>query len=202
MKVFLPAIFGLVPRQMVRAIATFIEFCYIVRRSVIDENDLKKLDQLLIKFHDEREVFRDVGVRADGFNLPRQHSLVHYSNSIRKFGAPNGLCSSITESKHIKAVREPWRRSNRFNALSQMLLTNQRMDKLATSAVLFRANGLLDQSMWAGHLDPQMGNLPAIGAGNDDDDDGGAVDDCRDILGEVKLARDPGVCYTLLVSDQ
>ena len=116
---------------------------------------------------------------------------------------PNGLCSSITESKHIKAVREPWQHSNQFNVLSQMLLTNQRMDKLATSAVLFRSNRLLDQSMWAGHLDPpEKGNLPAIGARNDDDDDGGAVYDCWDILGEVKLARDPGVCYTLLVSGQ
>jgi len=26
-----------------------------------------------------------------------------------------------------KAVKEPWRRSNRFDALSQMLLTNQRL---------------------------------------------------------------------------
>ncbi|KAJ6617373.1 hypothetical protein B0H10DRAFT_2176466 [Mycena sp. CBHHK59/15] len=29
--------------------------------------------------------------------------------------APNGLCSSITESKHIKAVKQPWRRSRRGN---------------------------------------------------------------------------------------
>ncbi|KAH9028838.1 hypothetical protein EDB83DRAFT_2230010 [Lactarius deliciosus] len=27
---------------------------------------------------------------------------------IQQFGALNGLCSSITESKHIKAVKEPW----------------------------------------------------------------------------------------------
>ncbi|KAH9975649.1 hypothetical protein BJV74DRAFT_862382 [Russula compacta] len=45
------------------------------------------------------------------------HSLEHYRRNIQLFGAPNGLCSSITESKHIKAVKEPWRRSSHFEAL-------------------------------------------------------------------------------------
>ncbi|KAF8128403.1 hypothetical protein EV363DRAFT_1400566 [Boletus edulis] len=31
---------------------------------------------------------------------------------IRLFGAPNGLCLSIIESKHIKAIKEPYRQSN------------------------------------------------------------------------------------------
>jgi hypothetical protein len=77
------------------------------------------------------------------FSLPRQHSMVHYVHCIRLFGAPNGLCSSITESKHIKAVKEPWRRSSRYNALGQMLLTNQRLDKLAASRVDFRTRRML-----------------------------------------------------------
>ena len=57
--------------------------------------------------------------------MPRQHSIIHYYALIRLFGAPNGLCSSITESKHIRAVKEPWRRSNRNEALGQMLITNR-----------------------------------------------------------------------------
>jgi hypothetical protein len=69
---------------------------------------------------------------------------MHYHHLIREFGAPNGLCSSITESKHIKAVKEPWRRSNRFNALGQMLLTNQRLDKLAAAKVDFVHRKMLD----------------------------------------------------------
>jgi hypothetical protein len=97
----------------------------------------------LKRFHRYREIFRTSGVRPRGFNLPRQHSLIHYHKLIRAFGAPNGLCSSITESKHIKAVKEPWRRSSRFEALSQMLLTNQRLDKLAASRVDFVDRGML-----------------------------------------------------------
>ena len=103
----------------------------------------KQLRAALASYHQHREVFREEGVRAD-FSLPRQHSMVHYVDRIWNFGAPNGLCSSITESRHITAVKEPWRRSNRFEALGQMLLTNQRLDKLSASRVSFTSRGMLD----------------------------------------------------------
>ncbi|KAF8545891.1 hypothetical protein OG21DRAFT_1428433, partial [Imleria badia] len=63
------------------------------------------------------------------------------------FGAPNGLCSSITESKHIKAVKQPYRRSNHHNALGQMLTTNQRLDKLAHCCVDFKQREMLDGTL-------------------------------------------------------
>jgi hypothetical protein len=91
-------------------------------------------------------------VRPGGFALPRQHSLVHYFSLVRAFGAPNGLCSSITESKHIKAVKEPWRRSSRYEALGQMLLTNQRLDKLAAARIDFTHRGMLDGTVLSATL--------------------------------------------------
>jgi hypothetical protein len=142
-QVYLPAIEGHVPDGMVQAMRAFLEFCYIARRDVHDTHSLEALDDALQRFHHHREIFRECGVRPNGFNLPRQHSLIHYTKLIRAYGAPNGLCSSITESKHIKAVKEPWRRSNRYEALYQMLLTNQRLDKLAASRVDFAKRGML-----------------------------------------------------------
>jgi hypothetical protein len=142
-QVYLPAIDGHVPDEMVQTMRAFLEFCYIARRDIQDSHNLSALDDALQWFHRHHEIFRTSGVRSNGFNLPRQHSLIHYSKLIRAFGAPNGLCSSITESKHIKAVKEPWRRSNRFEALSQMLLTNQRLDKLAAARVDFAERGML-----------------------------------------------------------
>ena len=145
-KVYLPAIEGHVPVDMVRAIRAFLDFCYIARRDVHDTTSLQQLQDALDRFHHYRTIFETLGVRKD-FNLPRQHSLLHYFKLIRAFGAPNGLCSSITESKHIKAIKEPWRRSNRYNALGQMLLTNQRLDKLAASRADFEARGMLSMSL-------------------------------------------------------
>ena len=78
MKVYLPAIHGHVPAQMVHTISAFLEFCYLVHCEVLDNEDIDKLDQHLSKFHHEHEIFHTVGVRPEGFQLPHQHSLVHY----------------------------------------------------------------------------------------------------------------------------
>jgi hypothetical protein len=100
------------------------------------------LQDALSRFHQYREIFISTGIRDD-FSLPRQHSLVHYHSLVRLFAAPNGLCTSIPESKHIRAVKEPWRRSSRNEALGQMLVTNQRLDQLAAARVDFSSRGML-----------------------------------------------------------
>ena len=145
-KVYLPALVGHVPSDMIRALRAFLEFCYIARRDIITEDDLTLLEDALRRFHHYREIFRTSGVRPNGFCLPRQHSLIHYTKPIRLFGALNSLCLSITESKHIKAVKEPWCRSNRYEALGQMLLANQRLDKLAACRVDFASCNMLSSS--------------------------------------------------------
>ena len=68
---------GHVPAQMVRAISAFMEFCYLVQRSQIDEDTLAAIEHAVRCFHQERVIFLEVGVRED-FSLPRQHLLVHY----------------------------------------------------------------------------------------------------------------------------
>jgi hypothetical protein len=157
----LPAIEGYVPSEMVQALRALMDFIYIARRNIIDSDDLTALDDALERFHKYREIFRECGLRPTGFNLPRQHSLIHYHALIRSFGAPNGLCSSITESKHIKAVKEPWRRSSRFQALGQMLLVNQRLDNLSASRVDFANRGMLKGTCLSYILD-QLGKSPSI----------------------------------------
>jgi hypothetical protein len=129
---------------MVRALRAFLEFCYIARQDVITENDVEELENALSRFHNYRQIFITSGVCEKGISLPRQHAMVHYPALIRLFGAPNGLCSSITESKHITAVKVPWRRSNRNQPLGQMLMTNQRSDKLAAARIDFTERGMLE----------------------------------------------------------
>ncbi|KAF8872810.1 hypothetical protein BD779DRAFT_1613747 [Infundibulicybe gibba] len=213
MKVYLPAISGHIPPQMVRAVSSFVEFCYLVRRSIIDESTLAAIDLAVADFHRERSIFEHEGICPNGFSLPRQHSLPHYHHLTQEFGAPNGLCSSITESKHIKAVKEPWRRSSRFEALGQMLIINQRLDKLAAMRVNFQARGMLNGPLFDPISLPEDGGSPVDttdidgGANNKpsdsnidgaddesdsdaDDNDGGGLDS-QNIIGEVKLARVP-----------
>ncbi|KAF9530756.1 hypothetical protein CPB83DRAFT_920826 [Crepidotus variabilis] len=186
MKVYLPAIAGHVPKEMVQAVAALIDFCYLVRRDVIDEDALDKINETLSRFHHLREIFRDLDIRPDGFSLPRQHSLIHYPFLITQFGAPNGLCSSITESKHIKAVKRPYRRSSRNKALGQMLVTNQRLDKLAAARTYFNSREYFSSSR-------ELRRRPPITPQIDDDrDDVGVIDSIveePESLSEISLAR-------------
>ncbi|KZP08510.1 hypothetical protein FIBSPDRAFT_901232 [Athelia psychrophila] len=191
MKVYIAAIDGLVPDRAVRAVRAFTEFCYLARRNIHDTESLAKMDQVLAEFHEYREVFVEYGIRIH-FNLPRQHSARHWTKLIREFGAPNGLCSSITESKHIKAVKKPWRRSSRYKALQQMLYINQHMDKLSAARIDFVRRGMLEPPK---HSRQSAALQKAVAAHALDLDDSGPVEG-RGILAEVQLA--PTLSYRKL----
>src|ERR1700761_4575746 len=141
-KVFLAAIAGYIPSMKVRSITAFMDACYIARRNAINSPSLELLRESVETFHELRSVFIEAGVRT-AISLPRQHALKHFYHAIHLFGSPNGLCSSITESKHIRAVKQPWRRSSRYHALTQMLMTLQRMEKMSALHRRFEGSGML-----------------------------------------------------------
>ena len=220
-QVFVNALEGYVPVDIIKTLNAFLDFCYIARQNVLTEETLNALNTALERFHRFREVFRIDGVRPEGFSLPRQHALKHYRHHIENFGAPNGLCSSITKSKHITAVKKPWRRSSRYEALQQMLVINTRNDKLAAARTDFSSRGMLqgtclgealqlwhhdhsDDTSDDGNDSDEDGGPNGNGEGgadldiddddNEDDNDGspGPVDG-PPILSEVTLARKRGI---------
>jgi hypothetical protein len=190
MKVYLPAIVGYVPEDIVKCLSAYLDVSYIARRENIGQDDLDALEMTLDKFWQLREVFRTHGVRPNGFSLPRQHSLFHLRRQIEDFGAPGGLCSSITESRHITAVKKPWRRSNRHEALGQMLRINQRLDKLAASYTDFVARDMLPASHPPTRTFSAIPNPTGATPNDNDDDDGGPVEE--DVLGHVMLSHTCG----------
>jgi hypothetical protein len=116
---------------------------------MLTEADLTELENALARFHQYRQVFETAGICPDGISLPRQHALMHYPSLIRLFGVPNGLCS---ESKHIRAVKEPWRCSSQNQPLGQMLVTNQRLDQLAAARTDFIHHGMLHACTFESHF--------------------------------------------------
>ncbi|KAJ7612392.1 hypothetical protein DFH06DRAFT_1345137 [Mycena polygramma] len=172
MKVYVAAIAGHVPPEMVKCVAAFMDFCYLVRRNAINSDTLIEITEALNRFHTHRDIFIQTGVRVD-ISLPRQHSLIHYLRSIRLFGSPNGLCSSITESKHIKAVKEPWRRSSKHNALIQMLRIVRRLDKMAALRAIFTIQGMMagSTSSYAAMVLRGEAPHPPDAAADEDEDD-------------------------------
>lgn len=182
---------------MVQCLAAFLDFCYIARRNSLTNPHIEQLKAALVRFHNLRTIFIATGVCMD-ISLPCQHAMVHYPHSIRLFGSPNGLCSSITESKHIQAVKEPWRRSNRYNALIQMLRTLCRLDKLRAARSIFSSQGMMagSTSSYAAYI--QAGGVPVPNDNDNDnelheDDDLGPVSGPK-VMSSVKLAATPGTC--------
>ncbi|KAI6164204.1 hypothetical protein EDD17DRAFT_1775610 [Pisolithus thermaeus] len=185
MKVYLPAI----------EVSAFLDFCYYAQRNSLDETALGNLGEALQCggsrcnkcFHHHHCVFQETGVcdnRPKGFLLPWQHSMNHYQHLIQEFGAPNGLCSSITESKHIKAVKQLWRCSNHFEAL-----VNFKSCSMLKGSIL---SATMEESDILHHGD--------IGLDNDNDSEGSDVDDNEvqvhdgpHVLNYVCLAKTP-VC--------
>jgi hypothetical protein len=181
---------------MVKCLSAFLDFCYIARRNALTTEDLEELQNALTCFHNHRKVFVDTaGVNGDQISLPQQHALIHYLCSIRLYGSPNGLCSSITESKHIKAVKEPWRRSSRYKALKQMLVTNSRLEKLASAGRIFSRLGMMEGTTSSYTAMILCGELPQPledGDDNSDDDDDAGPAHGPKSLSSIELARTAG----------
>jgi hypothetical protein len=104
LQVYFAAISRYLPLKIVQCLALFIELCSLFHWNVITATDINQIQYELDCLHQLHETFIKVGVQAD-ISLPWQHALLYYETGIINFGSSNGLCSSITESKHIIAVR-------------------------------------------------------------------------------------------------
>ncbi|KAF8274535.1 hypothetical protein EI94DRAFT_1768740 [Lactarius quietus] len=163
MKVFLAAIAGYISLAMVRCIAAFMDACYIAHWNAIDLPSLKHVWGYVQTYHDFCylpnhnndlcDVFIEAGVHVD-VAVPHQHALSHFYHTIHQFGSPNGLCSSITKSKHIPTTKDTWQRSSKNNAMGQMVRTIQWIDKMLLLHQHFKECGMLDGFTFS----PKFGN--------------------------------------------
>ena len=58
------------------------------------------LKDALEQFHDNKEIFVDLGVR-DAFNIPKLHFARHYLNYIKLYGTLDNYNTEYTEQLHI-----------------------------------------------------------------------------------------------------
>ncbi|KAI6000310.1 hypothetical protein F5J12DRAFT_906624 [Pisolithus orientalis] len=208
MKVYLPAIEGHVPTEVVRTFRTLLEFTYLVHRNVLTEETLVAIQDTIDHFHKYREIFRQSGT-IQTFSLPCQHAMKHYPDLICLFGALNGLCTSITESKHIDAVKDPYWWTNCNKPLGQMLIINQHLDKLAASRRDFNEQGMLEGNCLMATMQLLLtqdgrengGTSQVLGSSPHNKDNGEAVDCPTSIEAHVELARTTQMKQARTVTD-
>ncbi|KAI6101619.1 hypothetical protein EDD16DRAFT_1525814 [Pisolithus croceorrhizus] len=165
---------------------------------VLKDMTLTEINDALQRFHLFREVFWNAGA-VESFSLPQQHAMKHYHYLICQFGVLNGLCSSIMESKHIKAVKWPYQHTNCYQALGQMLLINQRLDKLAVVHMDFNECGShTSQFNDEGHSIKEGQDVVDGGeerTASYEEEPGDALDDLMVVNAHVSLARKHHMFY-------
>ena len=75
---------GLDPSRLLRAVRALLDFMYLAQLTVITTRHLRLMDRALSVFHQNKDIFIDLGVR-EGFNIPKLHSCLHYTQPILVF---------------------------------------------------------------------------------------------------------------------
>ncbi|KAH9978484.1 hypothetical protein BJV77DRAFT_1062733 [Russula vinacea] len=191
MKVYLAAIVGYVPSEMVKTLSAFLDFCYIARRNALTVGALGELKTALARFHFHRDVF--VGTAGvSGERIPSRDStpsctitvlsnfLAHQTDFVRQSPNPSTLSSqgAMETFKPLQcpqtdvgddfAIREAYYDPPSFSRVGMMEGTTS-----SYTAMILR--GELPQPM-------------ASNDNNDNDDDMGPVHGPR-TLSSVELSR-------------
>jgi Plavaka transposase len=129
----LPLPGGQVPSRVVKAARAILDFVYLAQLPSHTTETLRRLEESLSSFHANKDVFVDLGTR-DGFNIPKLHSMLHYSSSILLFGTTDNYNTEQTERLHIDFTKDAYRSTNRKDEYSQMTTWLERRERVQRHA--------------------------------------------------------------------
>ncbi|KAF8548379.1 hypothetical protein OG21DRAFT_1526527 [Imleria badia] len=96
-RVFVSSLVGTTPHQdIVKAGCALLDFIYIAQYQSHTDDTILALQQALNDFHDLKEIFDELEC-WDHFNIPKFHSLLHYTDTIKKLGSLDGLNTENSE---------------------------------------------------------------------------------------------------------
>ena len=125
---------GSSPARVLKAVRGLLDFLYLAQLPSQTTDTILRLKQSLAVFHENKEVFLDHGVR-DHFNVPKIHSLLHYSSSILLFGTTDNYNTEQTEQLHIDFTKDAYRATNHKDEYNQMTTWLERREKLQRHAM-------------------------------------------------------------------
>ncbi|KAK7676503.1 hypothetical protein QCA50_020521 [Cerrena zonata] len=105
--------------RLLLAVRGMLDFLYLAQYKAHRSTTLGDMDAALRKFHANKNIFVDLGVRAR-FQLPKLHNAGHYRYSIELFGTTENYNTQTTERLHIDYAKDAYNTSNTRNAFAQM----------------------------------------------------------------------------------
>ncbi|KAJ6611148.1 hypothetical protein B0H10DRAFT_1953313 [Mycena sp. CBHHK59/15] len=123
--------------RLICSIRALLDFLYLAQYPVHSEETLSQLDDALTRFHDNKEIFVDLGIRSN-FNLPKLHFLRHYKLSITRFGTTDNFNTEYTERLHIDFAKDAYRATNHKDEYPQMTQWLERKEKILLHSKFIR----------------------------------------------------------------
>lgn len=119
-KVFLGVMAGICSSNVVVIICSLLYFIYLAQYKSITNETLAGMDRALADFHAFKYVLIDLEIEGH-FNIPKFHSLIHYTSPIRLFGSLDGFNTELPERLHINYTKKAYWASNKRDYTIQMM---------------------------------------------------------------------------------
>ncbi|KAJ7312551.1 hypothetical protein DFH08DRAFT_791323 [Mycena albidolilacea] len=115
--------------KLVAAVRGLLDFVYLAQYPMHTSETLDHLDNALQRFHDNKSIFVELGIRND-LNLPKLHFCRHYIMYIKLFGTTDNYNTEYTERLHIDLAKDAYRSTNFKDEFPQMTLWLERKEKI------------------------------------------------------------------------
>ncbi len=126
---------GQVASRVLRAVRALLDFVHLAQYPSHTSQTLDHLEGCLARFHENKAIFFDLGVR-NHLNIPKFHSLLHYGRSITLFGSTDNYNTEQSECLHIDFTKDAYRATNRKDEYSQMTAWLERREKIQIHCAL------------------------------------------------------------------
>jgi hypothetical protein len=133
---------GQSPVRLVRATRALLDFLYLAQYPVHSSRTLDQLQAALTCFHDNKQVFDDLGIR-ESWEIPKLHFVSHYVALIKTLGTTDNFNTEYTERLHIDLAKNAYKATNHRDELPQMTKWLERREKIQQheKQVQWRLNG-------------------------------------------------------------
>jgi hypothetical protein len=115
--------------RIVKAVRAMLDFLYLAQYPVQSTDTLRLLHNALERFHHNKQVFVDLGIRED-FELPKLHFVKHYVALIKSLGTPDNYNTEYTERLHIDYAKNAYAATNHRDEFSQMTIWLGQKEKI------------------------------------------------------------------------
>ena len=102
---------------LVRAL---LDFIYLSQYPVHTTESLKAMDMGLCQFHENKDVLIELGVWWHFDDIPKLHSLIHYTRSIALFGTTDNYNTKQSEHLHVDFIKNAYEATNFKDESKQM----------------------------------------------------------------------------------